>query len=252
MLYDHKKRPMKKLLLCLLFASSILVVKAQTQFITQGKIEFEKKVNLHKLYEGSWMDNFLDKMPKFQTSYFNLYFKDGKTLYEKGKETEEKIPFMGEDRNLNDVVFSNLGQGTFAKRQAVFEENFLILDSIRHIEWRITNETRDIAGFECHKAVGIILDSVYVIAFYTDQVTASGGPLSFAHLPGMILGIAIPRLYLTLFATKLEMIEPADAKFVSPAGKLKKTDYKTLTQTLQKAISDWGAWGRKYIMNSLL
>ncbi|GAC1537085.1 MAG: hypothetical protein NVS3B15_17380 [Sediminibacterium sp.] len=68
----------------------------------------------------------------------------------------------------------------------------------------------------------------------------------------MILGIAIPRTNLTLFATKLELIEPKPEKLVAPTGRLKKTDYKSLATILQKAISDWGSYGRKYIINSLL
>ena len=128
----------------------------------------------------------------------------------------------------------------------------MLSDSIRKIDWRITNETRDIAGFECRKAVGRILDSVYIIAFYTDQITVSGGPLSYCNLPGMILGVAIPRTNLTLFATKIQLLEVGPDKLTVPTGKLKKTDYKTLATTLQKAISTWGRYGRKYIINSLL
>jgi len=99
-----------------------------------------------------------------------------------------------------------------------------LTDSIRKIEWRITNDTRDIAGFECHKAVGKILDSVYIIAFYTDQITTSGGPLSYCNLPGMVLGVAIPRCNLTIFATKVEFTEPRPEKLMPPIpkGKMKK------------------------------
>jgi GLPGLI family protein len=38
---------------------------------------------------------------------------------------------------------------------------------MRNYQWRITDETRTIAGFECKKAVTKICDSVYVVAFYT-------------------------------------------------------------------------------------
>ena len=68
----------------------------------------------------------------------------------------------------------------------------------------------------------------------------------------MILGIAIPRCNMTLFATKLEMTDPKPEKLTAPTGKMKKTDYKSLQLVLQKAISDWGSYGKKYIINSLL
>ncbi|MES2003526.1 MAG: GLPGLI family protein [Bacteroidota bacterium] len=237
-------------ILCLFITSFSF---AQTQFITTGKIEFEKKVNIHKEIEDDhWLDGVKDKIPKFRTSLHNLYFKDGKTLYEKGTDVYEKIPFMDEDRSVDDIIYTDLKQGVFSKKQAVFDETFLISDSIRHIKWQMTNELRDIAGFECHKAVGKILDSVYIVAFYTDQITVSGGPLSYCDLPGMILGIAIPRTNMTIFATKVELTEPKPEKLVVPTGKMKKTDYKGLNVTLQKAMSDWGSYGRKYIIASLL
>ena len=193
-----------------------------------------------------------DKIPKYRTSYHNLYFIDEKTFYEKGVENNEKIPFMQEDKRVDDIIYTDLKQGIFYKKQAAFDETFLVSDSIRFIKWQMTNDLRDIAGFECHKAVGKILDSIFVVAFYTDQIKTSGGPLSFCNLPGMILGIAIPRSNLTIFATKVEMMEPKIEKFNIPTGKMKKTDYKGLTLILQKALSDWGNYGKKYIINSLL
>lgn len=226
---------------------------AQTTFISSGKIEFEKKINFQKETENDhWLDNIRDKMPKYRTSYHNLYFVEGKTFYEKGKENPEKNPYMQEDKSVDDIIYSDLKQGIFYKKQAVFDETFLLSDSIRFIKWQMTNDLRDIAGFECHKAVGKILDSVYVFAFYTDQIKTSGGPLSFCNLPGMILGLAIPRNNLTIFATKVELIEPKPEKFSIPTGKMKKTDYKGLVQIIQKAMSDWGSYGKKYIITALL
>ena len=247
-----KTLSLKFILIPFLFVFAISTTTAQTTFLSSGKIEFERKVNLYKQMEGEWMERYKDKMPQFKTTYFNLYFKDNKTLFEKGKDTDEKIPFMGDDKNDEDVIFTNLQQQIFAKKQSVFEETFLLSDTIRKIDWRITNETRNIAGFECNKAVGKILDSVYIIAFYTDQITTSGGPMSFCNLPGMIMGIAIPRINMTIFATKLELIEPKQEKLVIPTGKLKKTNYAMLFQALKKATSDWGNYGRKYIINSML
>ncbi len=243
---------MKNILFILLLCSA-LAAHSQSQFITAGKIEYEKKINLHKEIEkDTWLLQYKDKIPQFRTSLHNLYFKDGKTLYERGTDVEVKIPFFSEDRNVDDVIFSDLKTGVFTKKQAVFDETFLLSDSIRHIKWQMTNDLRDIAGFECHKAVGTILDSVYVIAFYTDQITVSGGPMSYTNLPGMILGLAIPRTNLTIFATKVELTEPKNEKLVPPAGKMKKTDYKSLYSILQKSMSDWGSYGNRNMINFML
>ncbi len=80
-------------------------------------------------------------------------------------------------------------------------------------------EIRQIAGYECRKALTIINDSVYVVAFYTDKILLKGGPEGFNGLPGMIMGMAIPRLQTTWFATKVEPT-PFDPKELQvPAGK---------------------------------
>jgi GLPGLI family protein len=251
--FKNKRIVMKKILGVLFFMVCAIAGHSQTQFIAAGKIEFEKKVNIQKETENDhWLDGVRDKLPKFTTTYFNLFFKDGKTRYEKGKESDIKNSFMDEDTSEDDIIYTDLKQGVFEKKQIVFDETFLLSDTIRRIKWQMTNELRDIAGFECHKAVGRILDSVYIIAFYTDQITVSGGPLSYCNLPGMILGVAIPRTNMTIFATKVELTEPKNEKLVPPTGRMKKTDYKGLVQTLQKAMGDWGRYGRKYVIASLL
>ena len=115
----------------------------------------------------------------------------------------------------------------------------MIKDSLRNLDWRITDETREIAGFECRKAVTKICDSVYVVAFYTDQIAVSSGPESFGGLPGMILGLAIPRLNTTWFATKLELVEPTPVQ-LSPIQKGKKVNWNQLYTELKKGFKDWG------------
>ena len=38
--------------------------------------------------------------------------------------------------------------------------------------------------------------------------------LSYCNLPGMILGVAVPRMNLTIFATKVELQEPRPEKLI--------------------------------------
>ncbi len=61
-------------------------------------------------------------------------------------------------------------------------------------------------------------DSIVVIAFFTDEIIPASGPESFGGLPGMILGLAIPRMHTTWYATKLEL-KPANSKeLAAPTG----------------------------------
>ncbi len=86
-----------------------------------------------------------------------------------------------------DNVINDITGNTVTAQREIFENTYVIKDSLRNLEWKITSETREIAGFECKKAVTKICDSVVVVAFYTDQISVSAGPESFGGLPGMIL-----------------------------------------------------------------
>lgn len=79
----------------------------------------------------------------------------------------------------------------------------MLTDSLRKIRWKITDETREVAGYQCRRANALILDSVYVVAFYTDEIHVSGGPELFSGLPGMILEVALPHDNVIWRATKV-------------------------------------------------
>ncbi|MGZ3819475.1 MAG: GLPGLI family protein, partial [Mucilaginibacter sp.] len=124
----------------------------------------------------------------------------------------------------------------------LFEEVFLVNDSTRKIKWKITDETREIAGYTCRRANAIMLDSIYVVAFYTTNIPVSGGPESFSGLPGMILGVALPHENVAWFATKVNDMTLAPG-VVAPPKKGKPTDKKGLQATLKSAMQGWGAEG---------
>ncbi len=248
---------MKKITIIYILLCCTLCSIAQTRFIKAGKIEFERKINVQRQYdpsedESDWFKEFLSKQPKFHTTYFDLYFNESRSVYQPGRETDDvkrNIWLLGPAKD--NKVWKDLEHEQTRNLKNIFEETFLLTDSSRRINWKISDETRDIAGFECRKAVGIICDSVYVVAFYTDEIIASGGPESFSGLPGMILGIAIPRLYTTWYATKLELVDPTPQQLDLNA-KGKKVTRKELEATLQKSLKNWGKQAQRNIWWTML
>jgi GLPGLI family protein len=91
------------------------------------------------------------------------------------------------------------------------------------------------------------LDTVFVVAFYAEQIIPSGGPESFAGLPGMILGLAVPRLFTTWFATKLEVMDVKET-VLTPPKKGKKTTTSDLKVQLKPSMKDWGKMGAKNML----
>jgi GLPGLI family protein len=241
---------MKTNIILIALTALTLSAGAQTQFLAKGKIEFERKINVHRQFEAqendTWYKEYLSKLPKFHTSYFDLYFSDDKTMYKHNRDGDGPKNFWGIGPAKENIIVTDLARQSYTGAKRVYEENYLIQDSTRKLEWKLSDETRTIAGFECRKAVAKICDSVYVVAFYTDEILVSGGPESFNGLPGMILGLAIPRLYTTWFATKVQLIEPKDNDLAAPT-KGKKVNAKALEATLQKSLKDWGKEGQKNI-----
>jgi GLPGLI family protein len=134
----------------------------------------------------------------------------------------------------------------------VFDNTYLLTGALMNINWKLSpNETREIAGFNCRKATGIIFDSVYVFAFYTDEITTPGGPMGIHGLPGMILGITIPRMFSSWIATKLQLAG-VDLKKVTPPEKGRKKDALELKENILKVSKDWGTWGQQAIWNIFL
>ena len=68
----------------------------------------------------------------------------------------------------------------------------------------------------------------------------------FSGLPGMILEVAIPRLYTTWIATKIELVQPKeeDYKFSQTGKKVKR---KELYQSMSKSMEDWKEYGPRNI-----
>ncbi len=116
--------------------------------------------------------------------------------------------------------------------------SILIQDSLLNVKWKITNEYRNIAGYDCRRANGVTLDSVYVVAFFTDQIPTSAGPGTVHGLPGMILGLVVPQQHFNIYATKVEFDIPT---LKTDIGKKKDTPMtrKDTQEKLKDVLARW-------------
>ena len=242
---------MKKIIVSLLI---LFAVKSNAQqFISTGKIEYEMRVNNHRMFgDGIFGRMYKDRMPNFSTYYYNLTFTDNKAVYKFDRLNErDKMPWT-DNSNQDDTWFSDYNTQIFSNSKFVFDGTYLLSDTLMNINWKLVpNETREIAGFTCRKAQGIIFDSVYVFVFYTDEITTNGGPMGLHGLPGMILGVTIPRMFSSWIATKLE-VNGVNTNIVTPPTKGKKKDADELKTNVERATKDWGTWGKQSVYNIFL
>ncbi|THU39167.1 GLPGLI family protein [Niastella caeni] len=230
---------MKQLLL-ISFCWLIISENTQAQdFITRGKIEYEIRKDNKKIYTDAdrARSNWIASLPEFDILYRELVFSNNQLLYLPGRKGT-----LTSHPNDNSV-YSDLDTRKTIAKQTFINEAYIIEDSVRPIKWKIGNEIRKIAGFECRKAIGIIHDSVYVVAFYCPEIIPQGGPEFFSGLPGMILGLAIPRYFTTWFATKIELASLDESTIAPPTVKKSKQYSKNeLADILSRKYKEAGWW----------
>ncbi|MES2277188.1 MAG: GLPGLI family protein [Bacteroidota bacterium] len=221
----------------------------QARFTVSGTIEFEKTVNTYALIrkgqvtgkfatgnERELLEQYQVTNPQFKTLKSTLTFAGGKTLFipvdrEAIKGQGFEIPTSAQ----NNTIYTDRAAGTVTTQKDVFGDNFLLSDSTRKIKWKITGETREIAGYPCRRANGLMMDSVYIVAFFTEKIHIAGGPESFGGLPGMILEVALPHENITWKATKVtDIIVAPDA--IKPPKNGKAIDRTRLLEILNGII----------------
>lgn len=219
----------------------------RAQFTFSGKIEYERRTNLHKLWEGdSWMESWKDKFAPVSSTYSNLVFNTAASRYSPGREgTAPKLEW-GLPPGADNDIMRDFAAGTITSAKSLFGESFIVSDSVQRYTWRMTGEVRQIAGFKCRKAVTRICDSVYVVAFYTDEIPVSGGPEQVGGLPGMILELAVPRLHTTWIATQVEA-KPVTAAELKAAKKGKTMTLSQIQAKIAESTRDWGKNARRSI-----
>lgn len=211
-------------------------------FITAGQIIFEKSVNTYPIIKRELNESKLILIEQQRYEQYKKSEPQFKVLESKLSFSNNKLSFSPEFDNRNDlltanpaveqinIVYTDLEAGLRISQKTLFGSKFLIKDEVKKIEWKITDEVREISGYLCRRANAIIMDSVYVVAFYTDEILPSGGPESFNGLPGMILGLVLPHESMSWFA---KSVIPSTPMEISPPTKGKKLESKDFLNTIE-------------------
>lgn len=155
-----------------------------------------------------WFEKMSTEAPQSVTVQKTLKFNNGKTLFEPiKKELDPKsAQFVAQlALDFDGITQSDLEVNNYKRFNDIFGEKIVIQDSLKKIKWKITDEYRDIAGYNCRRANGVTNDSIYVIGYYSNEIPVYGGPESVNGLPGMILGLVVPNQHVSYFASKVEL-----------------------------------------------
>lgn len=244
---------MKKMLV-IVFVAIAAATMAQQPFHPAVKIEFEKVVYVRQQYKEmfpEWYDEFKTMIPEKVVNYYEFVGDTTQSLFKESKEAVLPPNVWYQEVANKNVVHNNYATHRTITQKPVAEETFLVEDSLKEIRWKLTADTRTIAGFDCRKAIGFVDDTLAVFAFYTDEILVKGGPESVQGLPGMILGVGVPRLHATWFATKVE-INGINTATIKPAIKGKKVGRQQMMSQLDAVMKNWGKYGSAMRLNFIL
>ncbi len=252
---------MKKIFLFALINCVKFNAYAQQVFIDKASITFEVTSNNHKSIdswndgeeESTWQENYKSNIAKFTKSYYDYTFANNKSIFTFNKFDEKSKGQWDNDAMMEgNTWYHDFNTGTCAFKRYFWRDEYKFTDSIKELKWKmIPNESRIIAGFNCRKAYTVLFDSVYIFAFYTDEITISGGPLGLHGLPGMILGVTAPRMFTSWMATKINVYNVDESLIVSPANKKSKTRSEILKKFNEKAEEE-GKWLHRSIWSLFL
>lgn len=244
---------MKRFVFLLIMIASA-TAQAQTNFHPQVRIEYEKVIYVRQHYKEmfpEWYDEFKNMIPEKVVNTYEFLGDTTQSLFRELKEAVLPQNTWYEEVANKNVVYNNYSALRTISQKPVAEETFLVEDSLLKIQWRLTADTRNIAGYDCRKAVGIVDDTLAIFAFYTDELLVRGGPESVHGLPGTILGVGVPRLHTTWFATKVE-VNGVNLATVKPVTKGKKVSRSQLMTQLDAVLKNWGKYGSAMRLNFLL
>jgi GLPGLI family protein len=219
---------------------------AQTDYISTGKIIFERRTNLEKRFTDQRMKRFVTEANKIRIESFQLAFNDTSSYFAVVPSNEpEEMAWL----TTKNAYYQNLNESSQLMMLAVFGQNVYVQDSLPQRTWKITDSKRTICGYECRKAIYQKNDSTTLYAWYSPILTPSVGPEGFCGLPGTILGLATEDGGIVYFAKKIDLVAPKKEELLLNPGKNKVF---TIAELRQKIEKEYGStpWG-KSLFNDL-
>ncbi|HNE28873.1 MAG TPA: GLPGLI family protein [Saprospiraceae bacterium] len=195
---------MKQILLALL---ALLAGDAIAQQ-TEGDIQFDEKMNMHRNLPPDAAD-VRAMMPEWRVSKAELLFLASESLFHNPPDEDEDEPAEGgpmviKMQRPEAIFYRNYSSGRKVDSREFFGKVYLIDDSLATPGWKITGQTKTILGYNCLEAT--TQDTVrkrQITAWFTDAIALSSGPAGFGQLPGMILELDINNGELIFTATKV-------------------------------------------------
>ncbi len=243
---NQKNQKMKNLLLLIAIIPAFLFAQNNG-----GKIFYSEEVKFEiELPED--MEHMRDKLPSSQTFERQLLFNESTSLWKSAEAVELEHEATLEDTNEQGNVrvkmittgseselFKDLDKNEKIEKTDFMGKEFLINGELKTYPWKLTGETKSVAGYECQHAV--FQDTTQKVeAWFTPKIPVSSGPSDFGALPGMILELSIDDGQTTIIATKIELekLETGEIQAPKKGKKVSQVEFDAIVEAKTKEMQE--------------
>ena len=246
---------MKKKLLCITCLLFYITVFSQQQFSGKVYYTFSMEPFSDKLIDSvsNKAGGKSKKMSKMASDIFKnmkdvttiLEFANGESLYyvkeEMKTDGKSKLNMARTFAGNTSKYYLNHIKKEYYYQTSTFGEDMLV--EMKPKKWKITQESQDIGGYLCYKAIDVESTNKKKkpVAWFTPQIPINSGPRDNFGLPGLILKIEEYRRSFT--ATKVEL-NPKEKIVIKKPTKGKRLTRDEFTKFLER-ISPFGKQKRK-------
>jgi GLPGLI family protein len=271
----------------ILMITMVVLSLSQTMAqVKEGKLIFERKVNMHRMITDPEMRR---NIPEFRTEKFELIFNEQATMFKTIPNEDAPDPFAnsggGGTRGMSFMfrmpetnTYTDIASQMQYEARSIFENDYLIVDTLKPNNWKLSEETKTIANYVCKKATTSVAPMAFTMRFgggggdrrggggrngedttrqadrkpkeiqlvvwYTEAIPLSIGPDTYSGLPGAILEVDSDNGSNVISALSyVPKYAAKELKQPTKGKKLNRAQFQSEMQTIMKDMQRSGGFG---------
>lgn len=234
-----------------LFSILLCVITAQVfaQLPQEGVINYKEEIQNPKAKEirerlaerGIQAD-----IPDVNSRSMQLFFTKNESIY-KAPTANEKQEMPRSKKGIMIVrtsagkdgaqLYQNLEEKQLLQQKKIFGKEFLIVDKLKEVKWKVTGRTEKIGSYQVIEAVHTT-EKDTIQAWFTPQIPVGVGPSEYSGLPGAILLVNVNDGERKIYATSFDLRELTKEEQIKQPKKGKKVSQKEFDDIRAKKIEE--------------
>lgn len=169
------------------------------QEVVVVEYELHKEIDLDKtlssLEQGKEMPDVLNELVKklLETHSYRLIVNSNESTFdwiEKIRNSQNEGLFSTFSYGDIGLIYKNVENQTYQWATSVFSKDYIVSDSLKTYDWKISKDTKEILGYETRKATAKVDSITTFEAWFAPELPYKNGPEYYGGLPGLILEIS--------------------------------------------------------------